>query len=220
MRPWIRKLGVALLVVVPILLLYSNLFPLRVGALLVVISQLVALLLARGKRVKTGINLLLVVSVVYLGLVFLMIRRGPFVSAASPSPDGATTAEIFEQTAWIDRNFQVRLKTYWLGLIPRHRVIFRSPDEGDPPSERLLWSKDGRYLLLVGKQVSPTNRECLSSGEYLYLLYDGQSNLVTANTNVPALEGVSFRLGFTLADLAGMDFGEPLVPGVKCVPPA
>lgn len=53
----------------------------------------------------------------------------------------------------------------------------------------------------------------------ILLLYDGQSNLVTANTNVPALEGVSFRLGFKPADLNGMDFGEPLVPGAKCIPP-
>ena len=134
-------------------------------------------------------------------LAWLLMMRAAYVSAETLSPDTTTTAEIFELPQFVDRNFQVRLKTYRRNFIPSRRVVFQSPDEGAPPgTERLIWSQDGRYLLLVGKKVFPRKRECLSTGELLYLLYDNQKGIVSSS-------------GLSLADLSGIDFTEKLFPG-------
>jgi hypothetical protein len=130
-------------------------------------------------------------------------------------------AELLERLRFIDRNFKVQLTTFRLGLVPVRRTLFVSPDEGPPGSERLLWSKDGRWLLLLGANFYGTDDACLASGDVLYLLVDTVSG--TVHSNATQTRGPRFTLG----DLAGIDFGVTLLPGVlgprysrpRCVPP-
>lgn len=149
-------------------------------------------------------------------LVFIRpLVRESRVSTAAISPDGRVVAEIFEPGGFmaIDRNFIVRLNREG-----RYTDYFRSPDEGRPPAESLLWSKDGRYLLLLGTRktlYTVRNEACLSSGECLYLLVDTDKGVVYANTR----DGSNARVfrnshsirnprPFSVDDLSGIDFGE------------
>ena len=201
-----RKLAIWALIVVPMFLLLLSLrFYWRppFGAAILVVCGHVAYRMARGRWAKAGITCLYAVSVALFlfSLPMLLMMRAAYVSAEAISPDATTTAELFELPQFVDRNFQVRLKTYRWKFIPSRRVVFQSPDEGAPPgTERLIWSRDGRYLLLVGKKVFPRKRECLSTGELLYLLYDNQKGIVSSS-------------GLSLADLSGIDFTEKLFPG-------
>jgi hypothetical protein len=127
------------------------------------------------------------------------------VSASARSPDGRVLAEVYELPSFLDRNFIVRIKTKGRWGIPQYKDYFRSPDEGLPPTERLLWSKDGRYLLLLGDRKSLLTVEkeaCLSSGECLYLLVDTEKDVVYTNARARDPRP------FSVDDLSGIDFGE------------
>ena len=89
---------------------------------------------------------------------------------SSRSPDGSILADVYETGFAVDRQFQVRLTKYWLGVIPIRHVVYSSPDEGAPGGERLVWSRDGRHVLLLGPNLVGTEASCLSSGDVCYLL--------------------------------------------------
>lgn len=74
---------------------------------------------------------------------------------------------------------------------------------------RSHWSRDGRHALLVGTTLFATAEACLASGEALYLLVDRLTGTLRSNANR------NRGPRFSLEDLAGMDFGVPLVRGVR-----
>ena len=131
-------------------------------------------------------------------------------------------AELVETDWFIDRHFKVRLTTRWLGTIPQRKTLYRSPDEGPRGGERLLWSREGRYLLLVGPNLSTVAEACLASGDKLYLLVDTSTGSVRVNATQTR------HTRFSVEDLAGMDFTVPLAPGAlkgprwarRCAPPS
>ncbi len=160
------------------------------------------------KRVILALAILFLVPLATL----VFFTRPPYVSVSAPSPDGRVVAEIYEPPRTIDRNFVVRLKTKGRWGISRYKDYFRSPDEGLPPTERLLWSKDGRYLLLLGTRESlytVRKEACLSSGECLYLLVDTEKDVVYTNASVRDPHP------FSVDDLSGIDFGESFIPADK-----
>jgi hypothetical protein len=108
--------------------------------------------------------------------------------------------EQFQTELFVDRHFRVRLTTYWLGIIPIRQVVFKSPDEGPRGGERLVWSRDGRYVLLLGRHLVATDDACLASGEALYLLVDTRTKAIASNA-----EQTRHRR-FSLQELASMDF--------------
>jgi hypothetical protein len=115
------------------------------------------------------------------------------------SPDETLRASLTERAFGIDRNFQIRLENC---VTDETTTIFRSPDEGRPyGSERLIWSKDGTKLLLVGRHFFVKEDLFLDNGDQLYFLYDvptGRSwyNTDALSTNSPLkaemVEGVEF----------------------------
>ena len=152
--------------------------------------------------------------------VFTMVGGIPHISVSSRSPDGAVVADVYETDWAVDRHFQVRLTRYWLGIIPIRRVVYRSPDEGARGGERLLWSRDGRHLLLVGPHLFGTPDACLSSGDMLYLLVDGRTGAAASNQYRTDLGYPRF----SLHDIAAMEFDINLIRGTwdrrlhRCVP--
>jgi hypothetical protein len=163
----------------------------------------------------------LVVALVILAGMRVLVGM-PYVAISVPSPDGRVVAELVETYRFIDRRFEIRLTTRWLGVIPRRRTLFQSPDEGGPGGERLLWSRDGRYVLLVGPNLFAVAEACLASGHKLYLLADASMGSVRVNATQTR------HTRFSVEDLAGMDFTVPLAPGVlkgprwaqRCAPPS
>lgn len=92
------------------------------------------------------------------------------VTLTSESPDGSARVEIFDPggVLKIDRNFEIYLESP-IGS-PRRR-IFRSPDEGPPGYETIVWSRDSQRFVLLGKTFV-AHRRRLPNGDQLYLLYD------------------------------------------------
>ncbi|MFQ5846623.1 MAG: hypothetical protein ACE5IQ_03000 [Candidatus Methylomirabilales bacterium] len=126
-----------------------------------------------------------------------------YVSLSAPSPDGRVVAEVQEVPAFAERHFVVRLTTNDRGETTHYKDVFRSPDEGPPESECLLWSTDGRYLLLLGTGFGAMRQEAyLPSGEWLYLFVDTEKDVVYYNSRQ-----VRPERPFTVDDLKGIDFG-------------
>jgi hypothetical protein len=122
------------------------------------------------------------------------------------SPDETLRASLVEREfPSIDRNFQIRLENLVKG---ETTTIFRSPDEGRPyGTERLIWSKDGKWLLLVGRHCFVKDDLFLDNGDQLYFLYQVPSGKFWLNSaerpDLPALkaemvEGVEFTEPVTL----------------------
>jgi len=78
------------------------------------------------------------------------------------------------------------------------------------PTERLLWSDDSRYLLVVGKvgglAVGP--EAVTDTGDVLYLLYDLDKRELKCNETQLAIP----RKSFDFRDLVGINFGEQFRP--------
>jgi hypothetical protein len=141
-----------------------------------------------------------VVALVLAGL-FAALRREETTSLLSP--DQRLRAVLLDRPHFpsIDRNFVVRIEETE-GV---SRKVFMSPDESPTGigSERFLWSKDSKRLLLVGKRFWVREGVQLESGEFLYFLYDVPSGQVWCNSD---RQGPPFGPN----ELAGYDFGESL----------
>jgi hypothetical protein len=170
-----------------------------------------------GRSVRRGLLLLPALLALLVGLGMASLGM-PHVSVAARSPDGRVIADVYETDRFLDRHFQVRLTTFWLGIIPIRQVVFRSPDEGPRGGERLIWSRDGRYVLLLGRHLFATDDACLASGEALYLLVDTRTKAIASNAQQTR------HRRFSLQELASRDFDITLVPGVRdrqsmrCIP--
>lgn len=118
---------------------------------------------------------------IYIGVIRIFIKPS-FVSLTSLSPDSSISAQIVERGGF-DRNFQLKILDKNNVSSKKEKVIFSSPDEGRPVgTERILWSKDNRYLLLLGQHFYIREEsEQLENDEDLYLLYDIKNHKIWCN---------------------------------------
>ena len=161
-------------------------------------------------RVLRAMLVVLCALVVPVGGFVLFVRLSLGLStltASAASPDGRMAVQLVDPDSFLDRNFSLRLRgsSWWW------RHIWLSPDEGPPGGERFVWSRDGRYVLLVGPNFFALPESCLASGEYLYLHLDTRSGAV--RNNATQTRGPRFAL----ADLAGVEFTAPLAAAGRSV---
>lgn len=133
-------------------------------------------------------------------------REGLGVTVNRLSPDETKRARLVEVSpSWyIDRNFRIVLDDL---IADQSSSIFRSPDESRKiGTERLIWSKDGTKLLLVGRHFFVKDEVFLDNGDLLYFLYDLPSGQSWCNadfpTHLPPLKAET---------IAGVEFTEPVV---------
>jgi hypothetical protein len=136
----------------------------------------------------------------------------PRVLVSRHSPDEKYLAELVESFSGGigngDRHIEVRVSSLNTSN-SKSETIFKSPDVG-AQTERLLWSKDSRYLLLLGKPgglaVGPD--AVTDRGEVLYLFYGLQKRELKCNETQLRTPMKSFDV----TDLTGIDFGEQFRP--------
>jgi hypothetical protein len=129
------------------------------------------------------------------------------VTASAAAPDGRMVVQLVDPGRLLDRNFIIRLR----GSSGWWRQVWASPDEDLPGSERFVWSRDGRHVLLIGPKFFALPESCLASGEFLYLDLDTKTGAVRNN----ATQSKGPR--FTLADLTGLEFTARLDAGGRTV---
>lgn len=114
------------------------------------------------------------------------------VTLTSLSPNDAHRVVLVERTVGIDRQFVL-----WLDEIEsgKRRIVFRSPDEGRPGSERIVWSVDGSRFLLLGRHFAISDSGKLGNGEQAYLMFDVRSDQMWCNSSQGSFTG------FGLAEL-------------------
>ncbi len=135
-----------------------------------------------------------------LSLFLMACSKKDVVSLESVSPDGKNKVRLVELPVF-DRNFQVHLIQQGVST----NIIYSSPDEGRPVgTERVVWSKDSDYFVLVGKHFTVTKEYKRPNGEQLYLLYQLSAKKLWSN----ALQANHAK--FTSAELAGIVFTENL----------
>ena len=127
------------------------------------------------------------------------------------SPDGRFWMELSNSHNLVDTNAQIRVaENKWWDAA---QVVFVAPDlyyfrpEG---RARLLWSKDSTKALVLDRQLNYDSTEWLSTGEAPVFLYDFKAGRLSHAVHVEAVWGAP---GFSLADIVGEDFGEPLSAG-------
>jgi hypothetical protein len=154
------------------------------------------------------------VRLIAFGLFFLLLGvlvgwlfSGTKVTTTALSPDDQTQVVLVELNSYLDRNFAIRLGPS--GAKPSLlETIFKSPDEGRPVgSERFIWSKDGRYILLVGRHFFVNGKARNMSGEYLYLLYHLPTKRIWCNASQTRAERFGFR------ELHAIEFTDPITEG-------
>jgi len=130
-----------------------------------------------------------------LGELYQSFAKGS-TTVTRLSPDETARARVDEgPPIGLDRNFTIRLEDL---RDRKSATIFRSPDEGGPPgTERLIWSKDGAWLLLVGRHFYVREDLFLDNGDQLYFLHHrptGRSWLNSAEAAVlPRLKAEMIR---------------------------
>ena len=148
--------------------------------------------------------LICLATIVFLlvALLFLCALRQEETTSLL-SPDNRRRAVLHDRphSPSIDRNFEVRVEE----VGEASYKVFSSPDESPLGigSERFLWSKDSKTLLLVGRRFWGREGVQLETGEFLYLLYDVSTRKVWCNSDV---QGPPFGAN----ELAERDFGEKL----------
>ncbi len=114
--------------------------------------------------------------------------RGWRTTTTRLSPDETIRARLFEPSpAWgLDRNFGLRLE--YLAddrVVP---LIPRSEDQGRPEgTERLIWSKDGAWLLLVGRHFYINDDLFLDNGDQPYFLHHLATGRSWINSAEPSI---------------------------------
>ena len=127
-------------------------------------------------------GLLFLCFVGFLWVLWDLVRWGrhrEYVSLRSESPNGYYAVEIGELPVFLDRNFQVRLRS-----LPSQFAlsVLLSPDEGVPGTERIVWSKDSTRFVLLGRNFSvEPHARTGGTNEVLYLLYDVGSGSAWCN---------------------------------------
>ncbi len=136
---------------------------------------------SRQPRVFRFLPWLIAIAAVIIALA--AVRRSlsprPTTTLVSLSPSESHRVHLIEMPTWIDRNFEVRLEDMDTQSVI---TVFRSPDEGRPVgSERIIWSADGKYFLLIGKHFAANERSASGDGYFLYLMYDLNTGEIHCN---------------------------------------
>jgi hypothetical protein len=130
------------------------------------------------------------------------LRTQERVTLVALSPDDTTRIWLVELAPRLDRNFELRIEN--LEQPGTMQTVFRSPDEGRPVgSERLLWSKDGRQLILVGRHFIVEPNAVLPNGEQLYLLYNLDTGEMRCNAKQAKYPRVTLDQARALGGEAG-----------------
>jgi hypothetical protein len=136
--------------------------------------------------------------------LFQRIKAGRETTTSRLSPDETIRARLVETSpSWhLDRNFRVQLDSLVEGT---STVIFGSPDEGRPEgTERLIWSKDGAWLLLVGRHFFVKDDLFLDNGDQLYFLYHLPTRRAWCNAETSGLALLKAET------IEGLEFTEPV----------
>ena len=102
------------------------------------------------------------------------------ITLASQSPDYKWRVYLVERPRMIDRNFEIEMEDI---KSKNKRTVFRSPDEGAPGSERMIWSLDASRVLLLGGKFFVTEGATISTGEQLYLMMDIATGKIWCNAS-------------------------------------
>ncbi len=137
---------------------------------------------------------------------FFVCGFRPDAPVTAHSPDGTKEALLYTNTWGIDRNTRLTLKEPILyGLCDRYRAVYTGPDWADDEvtgSERILWSKDGKHLLVLRPGIAEGGKLYITTGESVYLWYS-----LEAGKRASTMPNLSF------ADLAPIDFTEKVEKG-------
>jgi hypothetical protein len=155
----------------------------RVVVSLTLIGLVIALIARKNRRARMIALLSVLGIVVGLPVLFLVAFRNfgvaeERVTVQSQSPDGSRRVILRELPVFADRNFSLVLEDLRTG---QTNEVFRSPDEGVPGSERIVWSEDSTRFLLLGTNFFTLSHASLPSGEQLYLVYDTVSGSLRCN---------------------------------------
>ncbi len=143
-----------------------------------------------------------------IGLAMLLeygwIGTGLSTTVTRLSPDETLRARLEEHSpTWgMDRNFAIRLEYLAEGKSER---IYGSPDEGRPAgTERLIWSKDGAWLLLVSRHCYVKEDLFLDNGDQLYFLYHLPTRRAWCNAEMSSLPPIKAE------QVRAIEFTEPV----------
>ena len=137
-------------------------------------------------RRAIGLAALLLASAA-LGALASWFAAGGSTTVTRLSPDETIRARVDETSPSrsVDRHLAVRLESLRDGKVA---TLLRSPDEGGPPgTERLVWSKDGAWLLLVGRHFYVQEDLFLDSGDQLYFLHHLPTGRSWLNSSEPEI---------------------------------
>jgi hypothetical protein len=132
----------------------------------------------------------------------LALRSQERVTLVALSPDDTTRIWLVELAPRLDRNFELRIEN--LERPGMMQTVFKSPDEGRPiGSERVLWSADGRQLILVGRHFIVEPNAVLPEGEQLYLLYSLDTGELRCNARQAKYPRITIDEARALGGTAG-----------------
>ena len=136
---------------------------------------------------------------------FFVCDFRPDTAVTAHSPDGTKEALLYSRILGIDKSTVLTLKDPILcGLCNRYKAVYAGPEWADEVtgSERILWSKDGKHLLVLRPGIAEGGKLYITTGESVYLLY-----------SLEAGEGKSARADLSFTDLAPINFTEKVERG-------
>lgn len=172
---------------------------LRIVVQVAIIGLIVSLIATKSRRTRIVVLLSTLGIIVAVPACFVFLFRNfgmaeEKVTLQSLSPDHSYRVTLRELPVFLDRNFALELVDSRTG---RSNEVFRSPDEGLPGSERIIWSEDSTRFLLLGTNFVTVSGATLPNGEQLYLMYDTVSGIIRCNASQQ-----DKYLTFTTNDLA------------------
>ena len=72
------------------------------------------------------------------------------ITTTSMSPNGKIKSYLIELDRWVDRNFVIGIRDISQDTI---NILFTSPDECSPGSEKFIWSDDSNELILISNKL-------------------------------------------------------------------
>lgn len=115
-------------------------------------------------------------------LRFLILRTKSGEVLRKRSPDGNRTVVVEElNNQLVDHNLIISIQDEGTG---NKKTIFKTPDEGKPSgTEKIFWSDDGDFLLLVGKNFFVVDEAMVNDETALYLMYRVSTGEVWCNSS-------------------------------------
>lgn len=168
----------------------------------------------------------------WLGFKFLKLSDRTIINRLSP--DDNLRIRLIERLPDFDRQFYLKLEI----IDEKPKIIYQSRNENYPAgSERIIWSSDSSRFILVGRHFNVRisgNDVFLSTGEYIYLMYEITSGQLLCNTYVPEWcdvgpKQIKTSSGYytttrqpiiTIDDLLQYEWESPLIKGCPIPSPA